>query len=307
MVTAPFYIEQRSQDGLCIGHFQAMASPCELLIDSRDRQLAQRLTMLAVAEVGRIEQKYSRYRTDNCLYAINHAQGQTVAIDTETARLFEFADLCYRLSDGMFDISSGILRKLWPMCGTQVLPTPLLIEEQLQYIGWDSVKRDSATMQLPTGMELDLGGIGKEYAVDYTLQQLQQQSDVPMLLNLGGDLAVTGQRSDGNSWHIGIEQPDNATADNAAALATIANGAIATSGNTKRFVEINGQRYGHILNPKTGYPVVDAPLSVTVAAQSATMAGMLATFAMLQGKAAELFLEQQQHGIVFGSFSVPGT
>ena len=95
----------------------------------------------------------------------------------------------------------------------------------------------------------------------------------------------------GDPWQIGIENPD--ALNNAAALLSVHQGALATSGDTRRFIEVNGRRYGHIINPDTGYPVLDAPRSVTVLGPNCVTAGMLATMAMLQGKDAEFFLQQQ--------------
>src|SRR5512143_3772223 len=106
-----FTVEKRADHW--IGRFSAMNSPCEILLEVDNRSVAERLVKSAAREAWRIEAKFSRYRDDNILHQINHAQGQTVEVDSETANLLDFADQCYRLSDGRFDITSGVLRKLW--------------------------------------------------------------------------------------------------------------------------------------------------------------------------------------------------
>ena len=143
------------------------------------------------------------------------------------------------------------------------------------------------------GMELDLGGIGKEYAVDRCARLLIEYTHVNALINFGGDIYVTGPRRDGRPWHVAIEQLRNdPQADTT--VVQLLRGGIATSGDAHRFLLKDGIRYSHILDPRTGWPVRDAPRSVTVVANTCTEAGMLATFAMLQGNDAEAFLEQQQ-------------
>ena len=118
------------------GFFSCMASPCEILIDSDDPDLAQSLTDLVSAEALRIEQKYSRYREDSETSKINRSAGQTVRVDAETARLLDYADQCYRLSGGKFDITSGILRKAWRFDGSDRVPSPAAVAALLEHIGW---------------------------------------------------------------------------------------------------------------------------------------------------------------------------
>ncbi|MGO4893024.1 FAD:protein FMN transferase [Flavobacterium sp. W21_SRS_FM6] len=285
------YTIERKSDHFC-GRFFAMGSPCELLIDSTDEQLAHHLTSLAYGESKRIEQKFSRYKADNLLHQINHAAGLEVAIDDETHRLLKFADTCYHLSDGMFDLSSGVLRKAWQFDGSDRIPSADTVNQLLPLIGWSKVKLSTKHIQLPIGMELDLGGIGKEYAVDSVAKQCAQEAaGVSVVVNFGGDIQVTQARVNEQYWHIGIE---SITDDGAAAkLLKIKSGGLATSGDSRRFLLKNGKRYSHILNPLTGYPIEDAPRSVTVVASHCIQAGLLATLALLQGPAAESFLQSQ--------------
>lgn len=285
-------LETRSNDVIAACFF-AMASPCEVLIQTANKKLAQSLGAKAAEEVWRIEKKYSRYQADSVLSQINQSKGQAFLIDEETAALLDFAFICYELSDGLFDITSGVLRKVWRFDGSANIPEQQDIEKILPCVGLDKVSWKKPYITLPANMELDFGGIGKEYAADRALALLTQQSDLPILVNLGGDLCC--QKSPANApWQVGIENP-NALAK-ANMILELSAGALATSGDTHRFLEKDGQRYGHILNPKTGWPVQGGPSTVTVAATQCLQAGMLATMALLQGSEAEAFLQaQEQH------------
>lgn len=283
-------IEQKS-DHFC-GRFSAMASPCELLIETQDRKLAEALTTKAFAEARRIEHKFSRYKTNNFMHQINHSNNKPVAIDAETFRLLEFANTCYSLSNGLFDITSGVLRKAWKFDGSANLPSQQQVSNLLPFIGWQKVMYDRQTVTLAKDMQLDFGGIGKEYAVDRVAKLCAEQCDsVSIVVNFGGDIQVTQPRTNQQVWSIGIESLEQQ--DAAFKVLQIKQGALATSGDAKRYLQKNGQRYSHILNPKTGYPVEQAARSVTVASQHCIQAGLLATLALLQGADAEVFLQQQ--------------
>lgn len=144
-------------------HFEAMASQCEILLDRNDQQLAERLGHLISKETWRIEQKFSRYRADNILYEINHCNSHIIHVDEETALLLNFADKCYVMSGGMFDVSSGILRRAWHFDGSDRIAEQSEIDKLLPFIGWEKVRWRQPIISLPMGMELDFGGIGKEY------------------------------------------------------------------------------------------------------------------------------------------------
>jgi len=201
-----------------------------------------------------------------------------------------FAERCYTISEGMFDITSGILRRAWTFDGSDRLPQSAAIETLLPFVGFDKLKWRSPCLELPIGMELDFGGIGKEYAVDRAYDLLAGSSDGPFLVNFGGDLRANAPPPRGR-WQVGIEKPDRE--GDAKMILELERGALATSGDSRRFVLRDGVRYGHVLNPRTGWPVAHAPRSVTVAASSCTEAGLLSTLAILQGPRAREFLNEQ--------------
>jgi thiamine biosynthesis lipoprotein len=140
-------------------------------------------------------------------------------------------------------------------------------------------------------MEVDLGGIGKEYAVDRCVQIARQKTSNSVLVNFGGDLAMTTARQDKKFWSVGRLVTGS---DEASGIFQLYSGAIATSGDANRYLLKDGVRYSHILNPKTGCSVVGAPNTVSVAAPTCIEAGMMSTLAMLQGGKAEEFLKLQE-------------
>ena len=273
------------------GTFKAMASPCEVIIETDDRNEAEKIVKVVATEAWRIEQKFSRYRDDNIIFKINESNGNVIEVDAETARLLDFSDQLFQMSDGMFDVTSGVLRKAWRFDQSDNIPGQHQIDELLPIIGWNKVSWNNPQLKLVAGMELDLGGIGKEYAVDRCAQLVRDMSEASVLINLGGDIAITDARKDGAQWTIG-----RVSSDPSAPIGVIKlkRGALATSGDEHRYLEKNGKRYCHVLNPRTGWPVEDPPHTVSVAAPTCIEAGMLSTFALLQGKRAEEFLKAQE-------------
>ena len=267
-----------------------MGSPCEVLTEAASAGLAEDLTRRVAAEAWRIEDKFSRYIRGNIIDRINTAQGRPVTVDEETAQLLDFSVTLYELSDGAFDITSGVLRRAWTFDGSDQVPSADEVRELQTSVGWGKCEWRSPVLRLPANMEIDLGGLGKEYAVDRAVLELRATGDTPCLVNFGGDLAVTGPPIKRRAWAIGIEGTDNASASR---LIELRRGGIATSGDARRYLLRDGIRYGHVLDPRTGWPVSDAPSSVTVAADTCTQAGMLATLAMLRGRSAEDFLDDQ--------------
>ena len=275
-----------------LGKFDCMASPCEIFVSTEPRAHAIKIIELAESEALRIEKKFSRYTTDNIVYRINNAEGKTLSVDEETALLLDYADQCYQMSDGLFDITAGVLRKVWRFDGSDNIPNPLDIKQVFQHIGWQKVKWEKPYLTLNPGMEIDFGGIGKEYAVDRAANLIRQKYSEFTLVNFGGDMAAVGTKNMKKPWKIGLQDPNNIKSGLVAKI-ELSHGAVATSGDAYRFLLKNGRRYSHILNPQTGWPIENAPKQVTVMAPTCIEAGMLATFAMLQGSEAESFLAAQ--------------
>ena len=282
-------VEARGEHLLAV-RFTAMASPCEVLLPLMAEHAALAIGTVAAQEAWRVEKKYSRY-TDNSVTAwIHENRGTTIEVDDETASLIDFASQCFDLSEGLFDLTSGVLRRAWTFDGSERIPEAAAIERLLPLVGFEKLQWRSPRLMLPAGMELDFGGIGKEYAVDRAYELLAMRDSTPFLINFGGDLRANRPPSHG-PWQVGIERPD--TDRESTMLLDLEHGALATSGDSHRYLRKDGIRYGHILNPLTGWPAAESPRSITVAASSCTEAGLLSTVAMLQGAGAQAYLDEQ--------------
>ncbi|MCG9714165.1 FAD:protein FMN transferase [Shewanella insulae] len=304
-------VEEHARAGLK-GEFMAMASRCEFLArpmqaDSKaqggqsvDERVAQAFDR-AMAEVKRIEAKYNRFSESSVLTQLNCGAGDWQAIDEETLGLLRFAEHCYRLSQGKFDITAEPVLALWPfgVGESATPPSDCQICAALKCVGFERLIIEDLRLYLPDGMGIDLGGIAKEYAADKAIEILSRElPEYDLLVNLGGDMIASPGCE--QPWQIGIEDPHKL--DTPARVVTLKSGALATSGHSRRYLLHQGKRYGHIIDPGTGYPIIGAPLSVSVFAPQCVVAGMLATLAMLQGEVAEDFLSRQGavHHIIRG-------
>jgi thiamine biosynthesis lipoprotein len=271
--------------------FTAMSCPCEIRVVGADEQQVHGAAQAGIDEVRRIEQKYSRYRPDSLLSRINAAAGHDpVQIDQETHALLQLGGHLHRASGGRFDLTSGVLRRAWDF-RTQRVPTQAQIDALLPLVGWGRVVMTPEHVRLPQrGMELDLGGLGKEYAADRAADMCLALGMHGGFVDLGGDIRVIGPRADGSGWRFGIRDPLNAGSLNGEL--TLTSGALATSGDYERGFEADGKRYGHLLDARSGWPV-DHWRSVSVAAPTAVAAGMLATLGMLMGEQTQRLLAQE--------------
>lgn len=272
--------------------FQAMSSGCEVRLDGDDEDALAGAAQRAIDEVRRIELKYSRYRADSIVSRINAAAGgdEPVEVDTETASLLDFADKLHAFSDGLFDITSGVLRRVWDFRSGR-MPQEAALRSLLPLIGWSQVSWHERRIRLPrAGMELDFGGFGKEYAADRAMAVLAAAGQRHGFVNLGGDIRVLGPRADGSAWRFGIQHPRKT--EGTIASVDMSEGALASSGDYERYFELDGQRYCHILDPHTGWPV-NSWASVSVTAPACVAAGALSTIAMLKGRKALEFLATQ--------------
>jgi len=257
--------------------FKAMGSPCKIHIylkNSAEFNIAQS----AINVIHQLEAKYSRYKLGNIVAKINQG-GTTVDLDDETISLLNYAHTAYQLSDGLFDITTGVLRKAWDF-KRQTLPSQGLIDECLSYVGWHKILWDGASITLPRGMQIDFGGIVKEYAADAIASYFIQHKINHGLIDLGGDIRAIGSHPNGEPWQIGVRNPSQP--EQAIAKIELSGGGVATSGNYERCININGVRYGHILDPLTGWPVHGVS-SVSVHADTCIVAGTASTIALLKG------------------------
>ena len=261
--------------------FNAMGTPCAIQLFAKTATRAKHVADLAIADVRRLEMRYSRYRGDSFLSKINRvaATGGSISVDAETAGLLNYAVACYQQSDGLFDISSGILRRAWRF-DLNALPDDEQINALLAKVGWHKLHWRAPVLEFPLpGMEIDFGGIVKEYAVDRAAALCRSAGIQHGIVNLGGDIKIIGPRADGSPWRIGIRHPRRKEA----ILETLSlhEGALASSGDYERCIIVDGVRYGHVLNPHTGRPVRHLA-AVSVVGEFCVVAGSAATIAMLK-------------------------
>jgi thiamine biosynthesis lipoprotein len=261
--------------------FQAMGTRCETQLYANTADQAARISAAVQADVDRLEALYSRYRDTSFLSRINRvaATGGSIDVDVETAHLLDYAATCHAESGGLFDITSGILRRAWNFKSGK-LPTADEVQTLLRYVGWNKLRWHSPrTLEFPDpGLELDFGGVVKEYAADRAATICREHGAEHALINLGGDIRVAGPHPDGSPWRIAIRDPRKP--DGVLQTLELFSGALASSGDYERCIDINGVRYGHILNPLTGWPVRHMA-AVSVAADFCVVAGSAATIGML--------------------------
>jgi thiamine biosynthesis lipoprotein len=277
--------------GLHRFQWKAMGCPCTLQLHADGASEARQLAATARSEITRLERKYSRYRPDSLLSRINASAGDTegVNVDRETAALLDYAGTCHEQSGGRFDVTSGILRRAWDFRSGRP-PEPGAIEALLPRVGWEKVRWEAPRVVLPLpGMELDLGGYVKEYAADRVASSLRDQGCRSGVVDLGGDLAVVGPHPNGAPWLVGIR--DASQPERPAIRVPVFRGGVATSGDYERFMVVDGVRYGHVLDARSGWPVSGALASVTVLASRCLIAGSASTIALLHGDGASEWLD----------------
>ncbi|MDQ2962269.1 MAG: FAD:protein FMN transferase [Pseudomonadota bacterium] len=260
--------------------FPAMGSRCEVRLYARDEASASACAQTAIADVRRLDAKYSRYRADSITAEINRAAaaGGTIDVDAETAALLDYAATCFEQSDGLFDITSGVLREAWSS-DRKTLPEPALLEALRARVGWSKVRWRQPRLAFgAAGMELDFGGVVKEYAADRAAVICAEASFKHGLIDLGGDIKIIGPHPDDAPWIVGIQHPRHP--DAVMATIDLVHGSVASSGDYERFIEIDGRRYSHILSPRTGMPVRGLA-AVSVVADECVVAGSATTIATL--------------------------
>lgn len=270
--------------------FAAMNRAGEFLIEGARDKLTDAFTRKGIKEIIRIEKKFSYRVADSITHIINQADGLRTPIDSETYTMMEYANQLHELSHGLFDATSKSLSDLWPFRHpSKPLPTQLDIQKTLRLVGWEQVKFAPDFVYLPKGMQIDFGAILKEYAVSKVARLAAELlPDRSVLVNLGSDIEISRPRKDNKNWHIEIKGKQSRTV-------AIKKGALATSGDREKYVEINGKRFSNVINPLTGWPIKQSISTVTVSAKTCMEAGSISTLALLQGKGCEAFLQKQQN------------
>jgi thiamine biosynthesis lipoprotein len=265
--------------------FSSMGCPCELQLYAASRKNAEAAIQQARNEIDRLDMKYSHYRENSEISIIQRraARPGGTTVDRETAALLDFADTQFRLSEGLFDITARHLCAIWDRATS--LPESTDISEALEKTGWEEIRWDGRRLEAPAWIGFDFGGIVKEYAADRAALILRKSGFRSGCIDLGGDLYLLGPHPDGKPWTAGIRNPDGS--GKAIATVEVHAGGLASSGDYERFSTIDGKRFGHIINPKTGWPVSiskNCLAGVSAIAPSCLLAGSIATLAMLSGQ-----------------------
>jgi len=278
--------------------FQAMGSFCEIQLFDESRIHAKNVVNQLAGEVARLEKKYSRFREDSFLSEINFSAGNKLglAIDEETQSLFDHALNCFEQSDGLFDITAGALNEIWSFKKARV-PSQTQIDATRAHVGFNKISCKDSHIHLPRDMQIDFGGIVKEYAADSVARLARSLGVEHGLVNLGGDFSIIGSQPDNRPWAISISSP---ISDNGVmAKIELNDGGLASSGDYERFFVHEGERYSHILNPMTGWPS-NGLRAISVAANLCSVAGSVATIAMLKDEsAAKIWLEDSGLAYVY--------
>lgn len=269
--------------------FRAMGTMCHITGDD----LTPEFRTAALRWVAEFEARYSRFLPASLISRINAAAGERwIEIDPVTERIFELCEQLVFFTRGAFDPTALPLIQLWNWkANPPVIPTDSQIAAARKLVGWEKVQRRPGAIFLPEpGMAIDLGGIGKEYAVDCVVELARQHGIADVLVDFGQDVRAAGNLT----RHIGLEDPKRP--GHCWAGVAVQNMAVATSGDYLRCFTQNGRRYGHIIDPRTGWPVHNGCQSVTVIAPSCTVAGVLATTAFVLGARDGLNLIENYHG-----------
>ncbi|HEY7113390.1 MAG TPA: FAD:protein FMN transferase [Thermoanaerobaculia bacterium] len=265
-------------------------------VDGRGRANAERIARAVEDEARRIEVKFSRYRETSIVSEINRNAGRTpVAVDEETDDLVRIALELSDLTGGRFDPTVGALRRAWDFKAERV-PTAAEIDALLPLVDASAVSRRERTIFLRReGMEIDLGGVGKEYAVDRAARLLREEGVRSAVVSFSGDVRTIGSRGDGRPWKVGVVDPrcrDRCRF----AVRPLSDAGVATSGDYERGFAKDGVRYHHILDARTGWPARGLA-SVTVVAATAFRAGCYATASFLLGPADGLELLEKAENV----------
>jgi len=251
---------------------------------------------LAIEEIRRIEKLLTTYNSDSQTNLINENAGLwPVKVDLEVFNLIERCIGISRITQGAFDISYGSIDKsLWNFDKAMTrLPDAATALKMVHLIDYRNIildKENTTVFLKEKGMRIGFGGIGKGYAAEMAKQILMRKNVKSGIINASGDLSAWGLQPDGKKWTIGVANPD---APNAAfSYMEISNKAVATSGNYEKFVTINGKKYSHTIDPKTGLPITGIK-SVTIIASNAEFADAMATPIAVMGIQAGLFLIDQ--------------
>lgn len=236
----------------------------------------------AEKEIHTLESEWSVTDENSEIYAVNHSNGNVVTLSEDTAGVVSFALEMAKETDGALEPTIYPVLTAWGFTTDENrIPGNEEIQSLLSRVGYEKVELNGQKIHLPEGMELDLGAVGKGYAGDLTAEIVKESGVTSALLNIGGNVQTVGSRPDGNDWRLAIRSPYG---DGEVGVLEVSDCAVVTSGNYERyFTGEDGKRYGHIIDPKTGYPVDNGLASVTIVTEEGKMGDALSTSMFVKG------------------------
>lgn len=298
MSTSPALYLTPDPNGVRQFGFKALGTNCSVKLHCNDERAALQFAADALKWLGNFEAKFSRYRSTSLISKINDAAGRDwISVDDETEHMLRLADDLFHRTDGILDATMLPLQKIWDWKTVhEKLPDEQTVRQALALTGWEKVERKTGAIRLPiAGMGLDFGGFGKEYAVDFLRRMAEQRGITDILIDLGRDIATLGGNGVHPFWHVGIE--DGLKPGQCWGGLAVSGQAVSTSGDAARHFIHNGKRYGHILDPRTGWPVSNGVRSVTVIANSCLEAGVYSTAVFVLGVKQGLHLATLARGV----------
>jgi len=262
-----------------------MGSHFDITVVAASKEQGDVYIDIAIAEIRRIEKLISSWDPNSQTSAINQNAGiQAVPVDDELIALIERSLYISKMTDGAFDISYASMDRIWKFDGSiTLMPTPEKVAASVEKVGFENVILDAKNNTVflkEKGMKIGFGGIGKGYAADKAKALLIAKGVPSGIINASGDMNTWGQQPDGSDWKVAITNPLDKSKN--FGLLPIKQGAVVTSGNYEKYVQLDGKRYTHIIDPRTGYPS-SGILSVTVFAPKAEVADALATSVFVMG------------------------
>lgn len=263
-----------------------MGSRFDITVVAKDEVQANDYIDLAISEISRIEKEISSWDPESeTSKIIANAGIQPVKVNRESFDLITRAVKISELTEGAFDITYASMDRIWKFDGSMNhLPTDDEIAQSIRKVGYKNIVLDPEhqTVFLKNkGMRIGFGAIGKGYAADKAKQLLISEGVNGGIINASGDLTTWGTQPDGSPWMVGITNPLNK--NKVFSWFPLDNNAVVTSGNYEKFVEFNGKKYTHIIDPRTGWPV-SGLTSVTIFAPKAELADALATSVFVMGR-----------------------
>lgn len=262
-----------------------MGSRFDITIIAQDSAKAEKHIDEVVAEMSRIEELISDWKESSQISEVNRNAGiKPVKVDREVFELTKRAIQFSKLSEGAFDISYAAMDKIWKFDGSMMqMPTPEEIKRSVEKVGYKNIELDSinSTIFLKlSGMKIGFGSTGKGFAADKGRELMEVKGIKAGIVNASGDMTTWGTKPKGKAWNVGITNPFDE--EKYIAIVPLKREAVTTSGSYEKYVEFDGKRYAHIINPVTGYPATGL-ISVTVIGPSAEMANGFSTSIMVLG------------------------